>query len=95
MAGIDWEKYQQQLDGLVSDANERTNTKLANELARISRLTDSEIKRLFPKSAEAQRLAELMEILKRSGSRHEKINRITRNAEHFGEVIYTLLNKLA
>ncbi|MEE9318820.1 MAG: hypothetical protein V3U76_00080 [Granulosicoccus sp.] len=95
MAGINWEQYQAELDTLVTSANTRTNVKLASEVARVSRLTDSEIKRLFPKPTDAQRVAELMEIIKRSGNRNEKINRITRNAEHFGDVIFTLLKKLA
>lgn len=95
MAGINWDKYQAELDTLVDGANQRTSAQLASEVARVSRLTDSEIKRLFPKTADARRVAELMEIVKRSGSRNEKINRITRNAEHFGEVIFTLLKKLA
>jgi len=95
MAGINWDKYQSELDTIVEGANQRTNAQLANEVARVSRLTDSEIKRLFPKPSDAKRVAELMEIVKRSGNRNEKINRITRNAEHFGDVIFTLLKKLA
>ena len=95
MSDINWDKYKRNLEGIIEEASERTNTKLANEVAKISRLTNEEVKRLFPEPSDAQRVAELMEIVRRSGNRNEKINSITRNADRFGNVIFTLLDKLA
>lgn len=95
MSEIDWEQYQYTLSIAVEEANTRTNARLAGEVARVSRLTENEIQRLFPEPADAQRVAELMKIVKQSGSRHEQINRLMQNVEQFGGVIFTLLKQLA
>ena len=39
-------------------------------------------------------LAELMEIIRRSGDQNEKINKIVDNANEFGGIILKLLTKL-
>lgn len=92
---IDWDKFQGELDRMIDAAGERTDRQLAGKISAITRLTDEEVRRLFPDPEDVRRLAELMEIVKRAGDRNEKINRIVANAEHFGGVILTLLAKLA
>lgn len=92
---VDWEKFQSELDDAIDDAGKRTDKVLANRISSITRLTDDEIKRLFPDSADVKKLAQLMEIVKRAGDRNKKINEIVKNAENFGSVIYTLLAKFA
>jgi hypothetical protein len=92
---IDWDKFQDDLDQAIEAAGERTDRQLAGRIAAITRLTDDEVRKLFPDPADVRRLAELMAIVKRAGDRHEKINRIVANAEQFGGVILTLLAKLA
>ncbi|MCU0560260.1 MAG: hypothetical protein MUD16_08715 [Desulfobacterales bacterium] len=90
---INWEKFHEELDDIIADAGERTDTILADKISSITRMTDAEVKRLFPDPADVKKLAELMEIVRRSGDRNEKINKIVENAEAFGGVILTLLNK--
>lgn len=90
---IDWDKFQDELNGLINKAGDKTDEKLAGKISTITRLTDEEVKRLFPDPADVKKLAELMEIVKREGDRNNKINQIVTNAEEFGGIIFTLLGK--
>jgi hypothetical protein len=92
---VNWERFQADVDVAVENAGEKTDAELAGKISGVSRLTDVEIRRLFPDPADAKKLAELMEIVRSSGEQNNKVNRIVRNAEHFGEVIFTLLKKFA
>lgn len=92
---IDWDKFQGELDSLVNDAGERTDKKLAGKISSITRLTDDEVRRMFPDPADVKKLGELMEIVKRTGDRNEKINKIAANSEDFAGIILTLLGKFA
>lgn len=92
---IDWEGFEKDIDGLVKDAGKRTDDKLAGRISSVSRLTDDEIKELFPKPADAKKLAELMQVVKSAGARNDKINHIVSNIEDLGEVIFTVLAKVA
>jgi hypothetical protein len=92
---IDWDKFQDELDGLVNDAGDKTDKKLAGKISSITRLTDDEVKKMFPDPADVKKLGELMEIVKRAGDRNEKINKIVANAEDFAGIVLTLLGKFA
>jgi len=90
---IDWDKFQGELDGLIDEAGEKTDRKLAGKISTITRMTDDEVKKLFPDPVDVKKLAELMEIVKRAGDRNDKVNKIVSNAEEFGGIILTLLGK--
>jgi hypothetical protein len=90
---IDWDRFQGELDGLIDEAGEKTDRKLAGKISTITRMTDDEVKKLFPDPADVKKLAELMEIVKRAGDRNDKVNKIVGNAEEFGGIILTLLGK--
>lgn len=92
---IDWGKFQDELDGLVNDAGDKTDKKLAGKISSITRLTDDEVKKMFPDPADVKKLGELMEIVKRAGDRNDKINKIVANAEDFAGIVLTLLGKFA
>ena len=92
---IDWDKFQNDIDGLVDAAGERTDAKLASQISSVTRLTDDEVKKLFPDPADVKKLAELMEIVKKAGDRNDKINKIVANIEDFSGVVLTLLGKFA
>ena len=92
---IDWENFQSDLDALVNDAGEKTDQQLAGKISSVTRLTDEEVKEMFPDPADVKKLGELMEIVKRSGDKNDKINKIVANAEDFAGIILTLLGKLA
>lgn len=92
---INWDRFQTDIDALVNDAGQRTDAKLASRISSVTRLTDAEVKTLFPDPADVKKLAELMEIVKKAGDRNEKINKIVANIEEFGGIVVTLLGKLA
>jgi hypothetical protein len=92
---IDWEAFEKDVDGLVRDAGKRTDDKLAARISSVSRLTDDEIKDMFPKSADAKKLAELMQVVRSAGGHNEKINHIVKNIESLSEVIFAVLKKVA
>jgi hypothetical protein len=92
---IDWEKFQSDLDRAIEEAGERTDIKLAGKISAITRLTDDEVKKLFPDPADVKKLAELMEIVKGAGERNQKINQIVENAEEFAGIVLTLLSKFS
>lgn len=92
---IDWDKFQGELDQLIDEAGDKTDKKLAIKISTVTRLTDEEVRKLFPDAADVKKLAELMEIVKRAGDRNDKINKIVANAEDFGGIILTLLDKFA
>jgi hypothetical protein len=90
---IDWDIFQGELDELVDAAGDKTDKKLAGKISTITRMTDEEVKKLFPDPVDVKKLAELMEIVKRAGDRNDKINKIVSNSEEFGGIILTLLGK--
>lgn len=93
--GIDWSAWRREIGPLVEAAAGRTDRRLAGELARVTRLSEAEIEAMFPDAADAERLGELMSVVKSSGDRHERVNRLVRDAERFGDVTLSLLERLA
>jgi hypothetical protein len=92
---IDWDQFQNDLDDAIGRAGQRTDARVAAKASSITRLTEAEVQELFSDPADVKKLAELMEIVKRSGRRNEKINKIVANIEQFGGIVLTLLGKLA
>jgi hypothetical protein len=82
------------LDAILDDAEQRTDDKLAGEISSLTRMTDAQIKELFPKTADATKLVELMQIVKTAEDRNTKVNNIVANSEKFAGTIVTLLDKL-
>ena len=92
---INWEKFQSDLDRAIEDAGGRTDAKLAGKISSVTRLTDDEVKKLFPDPDDVKKLANLMEVVKGAGDRNQKVNRIVKNAEEFAGIILTLIAKFA
>jgi hypothetical protein len=92
---INWEKFQSDLDQAIEEAGERTDNKLAGKISAITRLTDDEVKKLFPDPADVKKLAELMAIVKGAGETNQKISQIVKNAEEFAGIVLTLLSKFS
>ena len=92
---INWDKFQASLDENIERAGNKTDQELASQVSGVTRLTDDEIKKLFPDPADVKKLAELMQIVKQAGDRNEKINNIVTNGEKFGGIILSLLAKFA
>ena len=69
----------------VNDGD-KTDQQLAGKISSVTRPTDEEVKEMSD-PADVKKLGELMEIVKRSGDKNDKINKIVANAEDFAGII--------
>lgn len=95
MMAINWDEFDTEIDDIIRDSANDTDAKLASKLSSITRMTDDEVKELFPEPADVKKLAELMRVVKSSEDRNNRVNKIVASAEEFGDVILTLLAKFA
>jgi len=89
---IDWNKFESDLDSIIKSGAQRADERLASKISSITRMTDDEVKELFPEPADVKKLAALMKVVKAAEERNTKINNIVANAEEFAGVILTLLD---
>jgi hypothetical protein len=92
---VDWDQFESDLDSIIDSGAKRADNRLASKISSVTRMTDDEVKELFPEPADAKKLARLMKIVKGADSRNTKLNTIVENAEEFAGVILTLLEKFA
>ncbi len=92
---VNWDEFDKDIDSIIETSSNLTDDRLASRISSITRMTDEEVKELFPKPADAKKLAELMKIVQSAEDRNNKINKIVSNAEDFGGVVLTLLAKFA
>lgn len=92
---IDWDKIDAEVDGIIEQAANATDEKLASKISSVTRLTDEEIMELFPEPADVKKLKELMKVVKSAEDRNTKVNNIIANVEDFAGIIITILGKLA
>ena len=92
---INWDEFDNKIDDIIAESANETDQKLASKISSITRMTDDEVKELFPDPADVKKLAELMKVVKSSENRNNKINKIVDNAEMFGGIVLTLLSKFA
>lgn len=92
---INWDKFDSEIDAAIEESADATDNELASRISSITRMTDEEVKELFPNPADTKKLTKLMKIVKSAEDRNTKINKITSNAEEFGGVVLTLLGKFA
>lgn len=90
---IDWDEFKSSIGDIVNSAADKTDDDLAGRISSITRLTDDEVKSMFPEQADVKVLAELMSIVNSASDRNSKVNQIVNNAEKFGGVMLTLLGK--
>lgn len=90
---IDWEDLDSAIDSAIEESSEATDTRLAARISSITRMTDDEVKGLFPDPADVKRLSELMKVVKSAEQRNTKVNHLVANAEELSGVILTLLEK--
>ena len=88
---IDWNKYDP--TKLARRAAEKTDEKLASKISSITRMTDEEVIKLFPKSTDAIKVAELMMIVKSAEKRNKKVKALADNAEQLAGITLKLLEK--
>lgn len=81
------------IDAIADDAAQKTDDKLAGQISSLTRMTDAEIKKLFPKAADVKKLVALMQIVKSAETRNKKISNIVENSEKFAGIVLKLLDK--
>ena len=79
------------IDEIIEDCVNETDNELASKISSLTKMTDEEIKELFPKTTDVKNLVELMKIVKSSEDRNTKINKIVSKTEEFSGVVLTLL----
>ncbi len=92
---INWDEFESDLDLIIEEGARRTDDHLASRISSITRMTDEEVKELFPVPADAKKLAKLLKVVNVAEERNTKINNIIANTEEFAGVILTLLEKFA
>ena len=90
---VDWDKFADDVVTANDSAAKRTDDKLANKISKVTRMTDEEVKELFPVPADVKKLADLIKIVNDATDRNTKINNIAENAQEFSGIILTLLQK--
>ena len=92
---VDWDKFQETIDEEVDAAAKKTNEKLASAASSVSRLTDEEVKKLFPKPADVQKLKDLLEIVKSEDSHNQKVSKLMNNIEDLAGTVVKLVSHFA
>ena len=90
---IDWDQVQRDLEEIVAAGAHRADERLASKISSYTRMTDADVKELFPEPADALKLGQLMKVVKAAEDRNAKINTIVGNVEKFAGVIVTLLDR--
>jgi len=81
-------------DRLLDEAEAETDAELASRISSLTRMTDAEIKELFPEKADKKKLVELMSIVKSSADMNEKKSKLIGNIGKFADTVITVLKKL-
>ena len=92
---VDWDKFDSEMGTIIEDSASATDEILASRISSVTRMTDEEVQKLFPDPADVEKLIELMKIVKSSQRRNTKVKKIVSNAEDFGGIVLTLLQKFA
>jgi hypothetical protein len=79
------------VDAALADASKKTDDALAARISSLTRFTGDEVKQLFPRPADVQRLSELMQIVQASTTERQKIDRLAANIETLGGTVLKLL----
>lgn len=92
---IDWDEFDSEIDSIIDESADATDERLASRISSITRLTDDEVQELFPDPADVKKLKDLIKIVKSAEDRNSKINHIVGNAEKFGGIVLTLLQRFS
>ncbi len=87
----DWKEIN--FDEIASDTAAETDDELAGKISSLTKMTDEDVKKLFPKVADAQKLKKLMEIVHSADRQNVKVKNLMNNIEELSGVIITLVKK--
>lgn len=92
--GINWDGLIKEFQHAFNHANSESNQSIINKIILLTKLTENDIKVLFPQNADIEKLLELLKIIKSDKERNVKINLIKENIETLSPTILSLLEKL-
>lgn len=90
---IKWDELDGALNDAIKNAATKTDATLSGEITKLTRMTDAEVKALFPTPADVQKLADLLKIVKGAQARNDKVQHLTDSIESLGGTVVTLLEK--
>ena len=88
---VDWSG----IDDAIQSAGDKTDAALASQVSSLTRLTDAEVKQLFPTHADLQELSDLMKIVKGATDDAAKQKALISNIEDVAGAVVTLVAKFA
>ena len=80
---------------ILEQSAEGTDRQLASQISSLTRLTDEELKDLFPKRADKEKLLMLLEIVHKRTDENKKVAALTENISGLAGTIIKLLGVLA
>lgn len=92
---IDWAAFRHDAHQAAREAGDATTDALAGRISSVCRLRDDEVKELFPEAGDAERAAELLELVKGRTDDNTKTARLTERIGDLGGVAVKLLKVLA
>lgn len=90
---VNWDKLEDEMDDIIDKTDEKVEDALAARISAVTRMTEDEIKELFPDSSDEKKLARLLSVVNGATSRNEKVNSIVENVEEFAGIIVSLIQK--
>lgn len=90
---IKWDELDEALGDAIKNAAAKTDSTLSGEITKLTRMTDADVKALFPTPADVQKLADLLKIVKGAQTRNDKVQHLTDSIESLGGTVITLLEK--
>ncbi len=60
---VDWDQFKSDLDSIIESGAKRADDRLASRISSVTKMTDEEVKELFPEPADAKKLAGLMKVV--------------------------------
>lgn len=91
---IDWDSFEKDVKQDTKDAANETDDTLSGRISSVTRLTDEEIKELFPVAADAEKLAILIKAVKTADDKNKKLNEIMSNSKEVAGILVRLIDKL-
>jgi len=90
---IDWDEVRRAVRDAVDNAVQDTDDQLAGRISSLTRLTDAEVKDLFPTPADVERLLKLMTIVSDATKDNQQVVQLEQNIHELAGTVVTLLNK--
>ena len=76
---------------IAEESRQKTNAELAEDLARLTPMSEDKLAKMLPTKQDKERLARLMAIVTASTSQNQKVAKLKGNIDELGGVVVKLL----